>query len=124
MSTAADLTDLTRAMASELVEREERRSGSRMIAYRDVGSAVGASASWIRKFVAGSAEAKEPRWSVGLQIIAAYDRLCSRIEQEAELERRRILALRGKIDAAFPSGRQLDQKSMRASPAGADDPAA
>jgi hypothetical protein len=99
MSNAASTMALTRSAANALVERAERQTGSRMAAYAQVAQTVGTSADWIRKFINGS-EAKEPRWSVGWNLISHYNKVCDRVEQEIETERAAILALKRDIDAA------------------------
>lgn len=99
MSTAATTMALTRSAANALVERAERQTGSRMAAYAVVAQTVGTSADWLRKFINGS-EAKEPKWSVGWNLLDHYNRVCDRVEQEIETERTAILTLKRKIDAA------------------------
>jgi sigma54-dependent transcription regulator len=99
MSNAAITSALTRAAANSLVERAERQTGSRMAAYEMVAMTVGTSSEWLRKFIKGR-DAKEPGWTAGWNILDQYNRICSRVEQENETERVKILALKGKIDAA------------------------
>lgn len=89
----------TRQVAMELVEIEERRTGSKMESYKVVGRSVGKSASWLRKFLKGQ-EAKEPGWTTGWNILDQYSRICDRVEAEIETERAKTLALKRKIDAA------------------------
>lgn len=91
-------TALTRSAAHALVDRAERQTGSRMAAYQMVAATVGTSADWLRKFINGS-QAKEPRWSVGWNLLDHYNRVCARVEQEIEAERSLILALQREIDA-------------------------
>jgi hypothetical protein len=90
-----------RAAAQFLVERAERQSGSRMVAYEMVAQTVGTSADWIRKFVNGNgSEAKEPKWTVGWNLIEHCNRvLCTRVEQEIDKERCKAEALKREIDA-------------------------
>jgi hypothetical protein len=99
MSTAATTP---RSAAQFLVERAERQTGSRMVAYEVVAQTVGTSADWIRKFVAPrGAEAKEPSWTVGWNLIEQCNRvLCTRVEQEIAAERSKIETLKREIDAA------------------------
>jgi hypothetical protein len=107
MSTAATTP---RAAAQFLVERAERQTGSRMVAYEVVAQTVGTSADWIRKFVNGNGtEAKEPKWTVGWNLIEHCNRvLCTRVEQEIDKERSRIETLKRKIDAtASPVNRMV-----------------
>lgn len=98
MSTAA-LNSLTRSALGELVDREEQRVGSRMLAYSNVAKAVGSSSSWIRKFIAHSTEVKEPRITLFQNIRVHYDNLCSRVEQENRDDERRLRLIKGEFDA-------------------------
>jgi hypothetical protein len=107
MSTAATTP---RSAAQFLVERAERQSGSRMVAYEMVAQTAGTSADWIRKFVNGNgSEAKEPKWTVGWNLIEHCNRvLCTRVEQEIEKERSKIETLKREIDAVTsPVGRMV-----------------
>lgn len=114
MNSACQITELTRAAAEELVSYEERRTGSRMAAYVDVASAVGATASWVRKFIGRSPDAK-PGLVVGINILRlVYNDLCTRVEQERDNERARLVALREQIDAAFPGPLGMVVRTPRA----------
>lgn len=104
MLIAATILDRTRGMATALVDRAERESGSRMLAYERVATAVGVSASWLRKFVRGYADAKGPDLIAGLNIFAQYDALCLQIETAAELEKTRAKKLWGNIGDAATGG--------------------
>lgn len=99
MSNAAITSGLTRSAANFLVERAERQTGSRMAAYETVAQTVGTSADWLRKFINGR-EAKEPKWTVGWNLLDQYDRICNRVEQEQDKERCKIQTLKREIDAA------------------------
>jgi len=70
-----------------------------MAAYEQVAQTVGTSSEWLRKFINGSA-AKEPKWTVGWNLLDQYNRICSRVDQEIETERCHIHALKREIDAA------------------------
>lgn len=107
MSSSAQVLGLTRSAAAALVEREERRTGSRMAAYHNVGAMVGASSSWIRKFVTERPEVKTPDLTTGWNILETYRRVCGRIEAEAENERAKAQALKRQIDAADAGITQL-----------------
>ena len=72
-----------RRFAKILVEREEIRSQSRMIAYDRVGSQVGASGMWVRRFVKGY-EGAGLTFIVAQNIVALYDGVCSRIEENTK----------------------------------------
>lgn len=89
---------LTRNVAAALVDREERRTGSRMVAYEVVAQTVGTSAEWLRKFLSSNG-AKEPRVSVGFNLMQVYRRVCERVERAGDRE----LQLRNEIDAALES---------------------
>lgn len=103
MTNAADMTALTRSAAADWVSREERRTGSRMVAYEIVAQTVGTSASWLRKFLSDRDEAKQPNWAVGWNILAAYSRICERVERAADNERAITRALQRQIDAVTAS---------------------
>lgn len=102
MSSAA-LTTMTRSMAKELVRREERRVGSRTVAYEIVAQTVGISSSWLRKFLSESDEAKEPRITLFQNIRVAYCQLCERVESENRNDELRLRLLKDKTDAATQS---------------------
>ena len=99
MSTA-HTAEFTRELAAHLVDRAERHVGKRMDAYDIVARSIGTSSSWLRKFIAGRGEAKEPGWVTGWNIVDQYRRMCSRVEAEIETERAKYLALKEVIDAA------------------------
>ena len=99
MITAAAVTGLTRSRAQALVERAERKTGSRMAAYEQVAKSVGTSSGWLRKLICGY-EAKEPRATIYENIRAHYEALCSRIEQENEIDEARLRLLAGNTYAA------------------------
>lgn len=98
MSTAA-LTSITRSALGALVEREERRTGSRTRAYEIVAQSIGISSSWVRKFLAKSEEVKEPRITLFQNIRASYENLCSRVELENRADEHRLKVIKGQINA-------------------------
>jgi hypothetical protein len=98
MSTV-DVANVTRGAVAALVDREERRTGSRMTAYYQVAQMVGASPSWIQKFLSRSGEVKEPRLTLFQNIRASYEALCERVEQENRADELRLRCLKGDIDA-------------------------
>jgi hypothetical protein len=67
------IVEEARRAAISLVEREERRCGSRMVAYFVVGQMVGASEIWVRRFVNKHPSAK-PDLIVGWNILQRYER--------------------------------------------------
>jgi hypothetical protein len=96
---AAALTSITRSALGALVEREERRTGSRMVAYEIVAQTIGASSSWVRAFLGRSEAVKEPRITLFQNIRASYDNLCSRVEHENRADELRLKLIKGEIDA-------------------------
>jgi len=93
MSSIAHATDVARRMTGKLVADEERRTGSRMLAYERAAAAIDASASWLQKFTRRSPEVALS-FARGLNIRAAYDRLCDRLAAEQEAERAEAKRLR------------------------------
>jgi len=102
-SEAVRILKLARNAAFAAVERQERQTGSRMAAYEIVAQTVGTSASWLRKFISNSVEAKQPNLIVGWNILVAYRQICERVEQAAENERAVVRALQRQIDAVTTS---------------------
>jgi hypothetical protein len=96
---AAALTSITRSALGALVEREERRTGSRMIAYEIVAQTIGASASWVRAFLGKSEGVKEPRITLFQNIRASYENLCNRVEQENRHDEYRLRLIKGELNA-------------------------
>lgn len=78
MTSVALANETVRLMASRIFEREKGRTGSKMVAYDDAASEVGASASWLQKFLRGS-PGVTLKLERCLNIAAAYDRLCEAI---------------------------------------------
>ena len=101
MLTAVETMDRARPIAVALVDREQRQSLSRRVAYGRVALRIGVSVSWLRKFIG-----RQPVTLAAnelLNLLAAYRRLCERIEAEAEIERQKLLALKDEPNAAFES---------------------
>jgi hypothetical protein len=84
-----------------------------MAAYEMVAATVGTSADWLRKFINGS-QAKEPRWSVGWNLLDHYNRICTRVEQEIETERSTIQTLKREIDAVTTPVNRMVEIAQRA----------
>lgn len=101
MSRAASVLRVIRQMAAVLVDREQYRVKSRMLAYENTGSMVGTSGFWMRRFVNGDDDARLS-FPVGLNILAMYERLCDRIETDNHEAAQRIARLRAEIHAAAP----------------------
>lgn len=100
MSAAATITDATRLALGVMVDREERRAGSRDVALEIVAQTVGTSSSWVKKFISRSPEVKEPRITLFMNIRAAYETVCARVEQEQANELLKISKLREELNAA------------------------
>lgn len=120
MSITAERIDLPREIARTLVDRAERQTGSRMVAYRVVASTVGTTAGWLRKFINGS-EAKEPGWSIGMNLVDCYNRMCERVEAEIETERVKILALKRQVDAVTTPVDRVVETAMATEVAGTEE---
>jgi hypothetical protein len=73
---ASELVDQVRRAASALVDREERRLCSRMLAYEVVGQMVGASPMWVRRFV-NEYEYGALNYVVGCNILLLHQRYSS-----------------------------------------------
>lgn len=120
MSPAASLTAATRSALGLMVEREERRLGSRDVAYEVVAQTVGASSSWIKKFLLRSEEVKEPRITLFLNIRSAYENVCARVEQEQANELLKIEKLKGELDAATAGFDRMVGGASRTAPVATD----
>jgi hypothetical protein len=108
-SSVVSLAEEVRSAAAELVRREEYRVGSRMLAYENVGAMVGASGAWVRKFVKGYAEVGIS-FPVGMNIIVLYERVCERIEADAE---RRLGNARAVDQGHSEMDQSLDRRTKR-----------
>jgi hypothetical protein len=95
---ALALTDATRHALGHLLQKEQHRTGSREVAYETVAKKVGASSSWLKKFLSNHQEVKEPRITLFLSIRDAYRDLCNRVEQEHANELAKLAALRGQLN--------------------------
>ncbi len=93
-----NVASLSRSAAEALVDREERRTGSRMMAYETVAQTVGTSSEWLRKFIQRH-EGKEPKLTVGFKLLAFYSQICVRVEHVRDEE----IELKREIDAAIQS---------------------
>lgn len=93
MISSAQINGHTKLQATELFERAKRQTGSKMLAYERVASAIGVSPGWFRKYVKGY-EAKEPKASVYENIRANYEAFCNRVEQENKNDELRLHSLR------------------------------
>lgn len=98
MSTV-EYTSATKSALRAMLEVEARRSGSRTLAYEKVAKTIGASSSWIRKYLTYDDRVAEPRVSLFQSISKAYDIICSRVELERDIERAKLNAIRDEINA-------------------------
>lgn len=114
MTSAFAVTDAARSALGLLVEREERRVGSRDAAIANVAGLVGSSASWVKKFIGRSVEVKEPRLTLFLNIRIAYETMCNRVEQEQQAELANITLLKREIDAVTSGFVEMVQDNARA----------
>jgi hypothetical protein len=96
---AVALTDATRSALGILIELEARRVGSKEVALEVVAKTIGASSSWLRKFLSPQSTVAEPRITLFLNIRLAYENLCTRVEQQNRLDEARIAALRERLNA-------------------------
>lgn len=96
---SAALVSTTRSVLGAMVEKEASRVGSRTVAYEHVAQMVGASSSWVRKFLADRGEVKEPRITLFQNIRAAYSNICERVEEDNRADEERLQALKGQMDA-------------------------
>ena len=95
-----DLTSTTRSAIGVMIDREERRVGSRETAYANVARAINASRSWVKKFSLDDPDVAEPRISLFLRIRFAYESICARVEEEHFNELMKIQKLQGELNAA------------------------
>ena len=108
MSSPSDEID-PREAAVFLVSHKEQQSRSRMLAYSQVARSVGASSSWLRKFVSDNDGAREPRWSVGEKIIQQYRSVCARIEADAIARNQRAQQYKGAINAILECNQTMGE---------------
>lgn len=98
MSSSA-LTAATRSALSVMVAQEARRIGSKTAAYERVAQMIGASSSWVKKFLADTGEVSEPRITLFQNIRDAYNNICERIEADNRADEQRLRGLRGSLNA-------------------------
>ena len=113
MLTASQARDETLPKLSALVRLAQSSMGSKMAAYDAVGRRIGASGSWVRKFIG--------RQDTGLDghvlhnIRTAYERLCTSIEAAADAAEASNALLREDLHAAL----QGDRPAAARTPGGA-----
>jgi hypothetical protein len=102
-----------RPFLADMVEREKRRTGSKMVAYETVASLIGRSSSWVRKAIPGY-DGLGLDHRVFVKIAAAYIRLCGHFEAAGDKEREAIAALLERANAAVESNTRLVAVAQRA----------
>jgi hypothetical protein len=114
MLTASQARDETLPKLSALVRLAQTSMGSKMAAYDAVGRRIGASGSWVRKFMG--------RQDTGLDghvlhnIRTAYERLCTKIEAAADAAKATNALLREDLHAAVRADRPAGIRSRRHPP--------
>ena len=93
-----ELSSTTKTALRALIEREAYRVGSRTVAFENVARMVGASSSWIRKFLTYEDAVAEPRITLFENIREAYNNICERIEADNRADEARWQALRGSLN--------------------------
>lgn len=109
---SVEYTAATKSALQALVKIEAGRTGSRTVAHENVARAIGASSSWIRKYLAYDNRVAEPRYAVFKNIAAYYEKICARVEQEQLNERMRLAALRVELDAFDKSFNRLVERPV------------
>lgn len=117
MSTV-EFTSTTKSVLRDLVDREAKRVGSRTVAFENVAQIIGASSSWIRKFITYDDRVAEPRMTLFQNISAYYANVCSRIEHEQQAEREKIARLTGELNAVNSSLNRMVEGQTRAQTVG------
>lgn len=106
MMTADQALEQIRPDLASIIAVKERTLGSRMRAYESLGSKLGRSPTWIRKVLG-----RAPDVTVGLHdalnIRAAYERLCARVESAADALEAGNEELRRELDAALGGDRSV-----------------
>lgn len=115
MLTASQARDETLPKLSALVRLAQSSMGSKMAAYDAVGRRIGASGSWVRKFMG--------RQDTGLDghvlhnIRTAYERLCTSIEAAADAAEASNALLREDLHAALQGDRPAAARTPGGAPA-------
>lgn len=114
MITAEQALERIRPDLAQLIAVKEQRLGSKMLAYERLGARLGRSPGWIRKVLGRSPDVTVALHDA-LNIRAAYERLCSKIEASADAAEARNDVLREEIHAAL----QIDRTASPRTPGGA-----
>lgn len=116
-----EFTPTTKDVLRDLIEKETKRVGSRTLAFENVARAIGASSSWIRKFLTYDDRVAEPRMTLFQNIAAYYANICSRIEHEQQVERDKSARLLGKLNAINTSFDRMVERETQAEAVGEDE---
>lgn len=93
-----ELSSTTKTALRALIEREAYRVGSRTVAFENVARMVGASSSWIRKFLTYEDAVAEPRITLFDNIRQAYNNICERIEADNRADEAHWREIRGRLN--------------------------
>lgn len=115
-----EFTSATKNVLRDLIEREAKRVGSKTVALENVAQTIGASSSWIRKFLTYEDRVAEPRMTLFQNISAYYANVCSRIEHEQQVERDKSARLLGELNAVNTSLNRMVESATRTQAAGED----
>lgn len=120
MLTAAQTFDDKRGKIVDLVAKLTDERGSKMDAYRALGSMLGTSSAWVRRIV-GRRDDVRIDHHVALRIRDLHDRLCVRVARAADAAEARNALIQEQIDAAVQASPAagLGLGSAPASPAAA-----
>ena len=113
-----EFTPTTKDVLRDLIEKETNRVGSRTLAFENVARTIGASSSWIRKFLTYEDRVAEPRMTLFQNIAAYYESVCSRIEHEQQVERDKSARLLGKLNAINTSFDRMVERETQAEAVG------
>jgi hypothetical protein len=115
MVTATQVQDSVLPKLTALVRLAQSGTGSKMTAYDAVGRRIGASGSWVRKFLGRQPVALDGH--VLLNIGTAYARLCSSIEAAADAAEASNALLREELNAALQADRPAGDRTPGGAPA-------
>lgn len=115
MVTATQVQDSVLPKLTALVRLAQSGTGSKMTAYDAVGRRIGASGSWVRKFLGRQPVALDGH--VLLNIGTAYARLCSSIEAAADAAEASNALLREELHAALLADRPAGARTPGGTPA-------
>jgi hypothetical protein len=108
-----EFTPVTKDVLRDLIDKEAKRVGSRTVAFENVARTIGASSSWIRKFITYEDRVAEPRMTLFQNIAAYYAAVCSRIEHEQQVERDKSARLLGDLNAVNASLNRMVESTTR-----------